>query len=126
SSHTAATSLSMAGSAPSAASRSGSRNDVEGSILEMNPGMSEEGAKAVSGFVSVFKNEPLSLALIAMNVCLLLFFYILLTTVADQREREVNLLYTNNKEVRELLAKCVVPEKRSSLDNPELIGPPAP
>src|SRR4029077_14168712 len=122
SSHTAATSLSMAGSAPSAASRSGSRNDVEGSILEMNPGMSEEGAKAVSGFVNVFKNEPLSLALIAMNVCLLLFFYILLTTVADQREREINLLYKDMAAVRELLSKCVVPERDRRSENP-LIGP---
>ena len=98
-------------------------SDGNQSDAEMNPGMSEEGAKAVSGFVNVFKNEPLSLALIAMNVCLLLFFYILLTTVADQREREINLLYTNNKEVRDLLSKCVVPERRSEVD---LIGPPAP
>ena len=39
----------------------------------------------------------------------LAFFYFLLTTVAAQREREIGLLYADKKEVRELLARCVVP-----------------
>ena len=71
--------------------------------------MGAEGAKAVSGFVKVFQNEPLSLALVAMNICLMAFFYFLLTTVAAQREREIGLLYADKKEVRDMLAKCVVP-----------------
>jgi len=78
-------------------------------------GAVEEGAKLAGGFMDSLKREPLSLALVVMNLCLLLFFYVLLTRVADQREREVNLLYEDKKEVRELLAKCVVPERRTSL-----------
>ena len=78
-------------------------------------GAVEEGAKLAGGFLDLLKREPLSLALVVMNLCLLLFFYVLLIRVADQREREVNLLYEDKKEVRELLAKCVVPERRTEL-----------
>jgi hypothetical protein len=35
--------------------------------------------------------------------------------VSAQREREIGLLYQDKKEVRELLAKCVVPERRSDI-----------
>jgi hypothetical protein len=78
-------------------------------------GAVEEGAKLTTSFFDALKREPLSLALVVMNMALLLFFYVLLTRVADQREREVNLLYEDKKEVRELLARCVVPERRTSL-----------
>lgn len=83
----------------------------------MNAGITEEGVKVVGGIVGAFKNEPLSLALVIMNVCLMAFFYFLLSTVATQREREVSLLYADKKEVRELLAKCVVPERRGELES---------
>lgn len=46
-----------------------------------------------------------------MNICLLLFFYVLLTAIAAQREREIGLLYADKREVREMLAKCVVPQR---------------
>jgi len=72
-------------------------------------GAVEETAKLAGGFMDALKREPLSLALVVMNLAMLAFFYFLLTTVAAQREREIGLLYTDKKEVRELLARCVVP-----------------
>ena len=72
-------------------------------------GTGEEVAKAAGTFVEALKKEPLSLALVVMNLALLCFFYVLLTYVAAQREREIGLLYADKKEVREMLAKCVVP-----------------
>lgn len=80
-------------------------------------GAVEEGAKLAGGFLDALKREPLSLALVVMNLCLLVFFYVILTRVADQRKDEIGLLYADKKEVRELLAKCVVPERRSENDN---------
>lgn len=77
----------------------------------MNPGAAEEAGKVAGTFMDIMKSQPLSLALVIMNICLLLFFYFILTAVAAQREREIGLLYGDNKEVRALLAKCVVPEK---------------
>jgi len=86
----------------------------------MNPGIVEEGSKHVGSFMDAMKREPLSLALVIMNLCLLLFFYVILIRVADQRKEEIGLLYADKKDVRELLAKCVVPERRSSLSLPPI------
>ena len=74
-------------------------------------GAVEEGAKLAGGFIDALKREPLSLALVFMNLCLLLFFYIILVRVADQRKEEIGLLYEDKRQVRDLLAKCVVPER---------------
>jgi len=76
-------------------------------------GAVEEGAKLAGGFMDALKREPLSLALVVMNLCLLMFFYVILVRVADQRKEEIGLLYEDKKQVRELLAKCVVPAQRS-------------
>jgi len=65
----------------------------------------EEGAKVASGFIEAMKREPLALALVVMNLSLLVLFYILMT----HREREIELIYADKKEVREMLARCVVP-----------------
>lgn len=78
-------------------------------------GAVEEAGKATASFIDALKREPLSLALVLMNLALLGFFYVLLTRVADQREREVKLLYEDKKTVNELLSKCVVPERRTDL-----------
>ena len=65
--------------------------------------------KIVLSWTDALKREPLSLALVLMNLALLAFFYFLLMTVAAQREREIKLLYEDKAATRELLAKCVVP-----------------
>jgi hypothetical protein len=69
----------------------------------------EEGSKVAISFIEVMKKEPISLALVIMNICLLAFFYIWFNAWEAQNERELNLLYYDNKEVRETLAKCIVP-----------------
>ena len=74
-----------------------------------------EAGKVTISFVDAFKREPLSLALVVMNLALLGFFYFLLTTVAAQREREISLLYMDKAQVRELLGKLA----------PDLIHPGA-
>lgn len=76
-------------------------------------GAVEGGVQVATGFIDSLKREPLSLALVLMNLCLLLFFYVILVRVADQRKEEIGLLYSDKKEVRELLAKCVVPDRRT-------------
>lgn len=92
-------------------------------------GVTEEAGRVTMGFMDALKREPLSLALVVMNLCLLVFFYLLLTTIATQREREVGLLYADKKEVREMLAKCIVPQewKKMSYVTPlSLLLPPSP
>lgn len=85
-------------------------------------GAVEGGVQVATGFIDSMKREPLSLALVLMNLCLLLFFYVILVRVADQRKEEIGLLYADKKEVRDLLAKCVVPERRTEDDLPMMKG----
>ena len=97
----------------------------------MNAGVVEQVGHTADTFIDALKREPLSLALVLMNLCLLLFFYVILTRVADQRKEEIGLLYADKKEVRELLAKCVVPDRRSGGDEwrapfPLGVDPPKP
>lgn len=83
-------------------------------------GAIESGEKVVSGFFASLKEEPLSLALVVMNLTLLALFYFILITLSAQREREIGLLYADKKDVRELLAKCVVPDRRTESDPDEV------
>jgi hypothetical protein len=85
-------------------------------------GAVEGGVQVATGFMDAMKREPLSLALVLMNLCLLLFFYVILNRVADQRKEEIALLYADKKEVRELLAKCVIPDRKVENELPMMKG----
>src|SRR5262245_23407766 len=54
-------------------------------------------------------SQPLALALVAMNICLLaLFWYIFSITNEHSQARETQ-MFAEQKEVRDLLSRCVVP-----------------
>lgn len=73
----------------------------------MQSGPIEEGARAANTFMDVMRNNPLSLALVVMNLCLLGFLYYTNVTATNERHRELELLYENRKYVGDLLAQCV-------------------
>lgn len=81
----------------------------------MSDGPVGEGVRIVGGVVDALKREPLSLALVLMNVCLLAFFYVIMTTVAEQRKREVDLMYKDQEKIREVLSHCIVPDRRGEM-----------
>ena len=70
----------------------------------------EEGGHAARTFMEALKGQPLSLALVVMNLALLGYIYY----AGTLRHRELELLYENRKQVHELLANCypAPPEKR--------------
>jgi hypothetical protein len=78
----------------------------------VNPGPVEEVGKVAGGFMDAMKGQPLALALVVMNIALLALFWWIGKTVAATREREIGLLYADQKEIRELLGRCVVPDKK--------------
>lgn len=75
----------------------------------MNPGPTEEVAKVATGFMSVMQREPLSLALVLMNIALLTYMFYETRTVHQGRLETVKILIEMQKEVQQLLSKCVVP-----------------
>jgi hypothetical protein len=80
----------------------------------MNPGITEEVGKAAGGVIDAMKSQPLALALVIMNCALLGLFFYVTSTIAKQREREVALMYADQKEIRELVSRCMVPHKETA------------
>ena len=71
----------------------------------------EEGAKAAGSFIDALKTQPLSLALVVMNLGLLGYLYYEGVQAHHERQVERQLLYENRKYVADLLASCVIPPK---------------
>lgn len=71
--------------------------------------MMQELAGAARSAIDALKDQPLSLALVIMNLALLLVFWFILSAIDQHnRERETQ-IFEQQKHVAELLAKCVVP-----------------
>ena len=68
--------------------------------------MQEQVAKAAGSFIEVMKAQPLSLALVVMNLALMGYLYYEGMTAAKERGHEFELLYKNRREVSVLLARC--------------------
>lgn len=67
----------------------------------------EEGAKAANTFFRIMQEQPLSLALVVMNLGLLGFLYYTHITSTNERHIELGLLYENRKYVTDVLASCI-------------------
>lgn len=63
----------------------------------MNPGASEEAAKAAGTFMEALKAQPLSLALVVMNVALLLLFWIIAEKTAETRHFEMGKMFEHQQ-----------------------------
>ena len=77
----------------------------------MNPGAIEEGAKAAGTFMSIMKEQPLSLALVIMNGALIALIWWTVVEQAKLRNHDLELYFEHQKETALLLSKCIVPPK---------------
>jgi hypothetical protein len=68
-------------------------------------------AGAASTFMDVMRNQPLSLALVLMNIGLLGFLYYSGAVAHNEREKEMELLYQNRTEMAKLLYSCTPVER---------------
>ena len=71
----------------------------------------EEGGKAVNSFIDALKSQPLSLALVVMNIGLLGYLYYQGSVAASERHHEMDLLYQNRETVAKLLQECGPPTR---------------
>ena len=67
-----------------------------------------ETGETARSIVDVFRSQPLSLALVLMNIGLLGFLYYGGVVAHNERQRETELLYENRKFVGTLLARCTI------------------
>jgi len=75
----------------------------------MNPGPVEEVSKATNKFIDTMAAQPLALALVFMNVCLLALFWFIFAKSSDHAKERERQMFEEQAHVRELLSKCVVP-----------------
>jgi hypothetical protein len=78
----------------------------------MNPGGPvEEAGKVASGLIDALKAQPAVLALTLANLSMLAFIFYALHGAAQYREKILNQVFENGKEMQQLLARCVVPTR---------------
>jgi len=63
-------------------------------------------SEGVRGFFDALKGQPLSLALVVMNLGLLGFLYYTAVVASKERNAEMQLMYQNRLDVAKLLAGC--------------------
>lgn len=75
---------------------------------EMNPGPVEEGVKVAGGVVNALGSQPAVLALIVANLAMLAFMFYAMSAAANFRNEMLKQQYDYQREVSQLLSKCVV------------------
>jgi hypothetical protein len=76
----------------------------------MNPGVTEEVGKVTTTFMDILRGQPLSLALVAMNMLLVAFLFYSNAQTLKQRESAVELIVGWQKSTDALMANCVSKE----------------
>jgi len=69
-------------------------------------GISEEAGKAAGGIIDALKSYPLVLSLVLMNLGLIGLLYVIAGKSAETRQREFTVIFENQKEMMEVIAKC--------------------
>jgi len=78
----------------------------------MNPGALEEAGKFANSVASALGSQPLALAMILTNVCLLVFLFYSQNQFYDQRQELSKKFLDEVHFTMELVSKCIVPEKK--------------
>jgi hypothetical protein len=73
----------------------------------MNPGVTEEVGKQVTGFMQVMREQPLSLALVVMNFLIVAYLFYSGAQQLSQRKEMAEMIVTWSKETDKVLASCV-------------------
>jgi hypothetical protein len=68
--------------------------------------MSLPGEQTAKTFIDALKEQPLSLALVVMNLCLLAYLYYAAIVAHNERAVETKLMYENRTAVAQMLANC--------------------
>jgi hypothetical protein len=79
-------------------------------------GAVEEGGKVAGGIVQALGTQPAVLALIVANVAMLAFMFYAMHAAATFRNDMLKEAFKYQREVSDLLSKCVIPQRSSLQD----------
>jgi hypothetical protein len=74
-------------------------------------GAVEEGAKVASGFVTAMSSNPVMLGLVVMNLAMVGMLWFVIKVAQDMRKSEFEMIFVQQKEVQDILTRCIVPNK---------------
>jgi hypothetical protein len=83
----------------------------------MAPGALEEGAKAAGTFMTIMKEQPLSLALSVMNLALIGLIWWFTVKQTEVRNHDLELYFAHQRETSQLLSRCIIPKQSSELES---------
>lgn len=72
--------------------------------------MSEEAGQTARSVIEALKSNPATLALIVANTAMLIFIFYALAKGAEFRDTMIKQNFEYQREVSQLLARCVVPK----------------
>jgi hypothetical protein len=78
----------------------------------MNPGLGEEAGATARGLIEALKAQPAVLALTVANIGMMVFIFYALHSAAAFRDTTLKANSDYQREVTQLLAKCVVPDTK--------------
>ena len=76
-------------------------------------GAVEEGGKVATSIVDAFKSQPMTLALMLMNLGLLVILWWTAEKQAALRSHDIEIMSQQQHQAIELLSRCVVPKSQT-------------
>jgi hypothetical protein len=80
-------------------------------------GAVEEGGKAVSGYISALGTQPVLLVQSAIIAGVVFILYAQGSKAFDERKELLNSIFESQKNVREILSQCIVPQDERKRTN---------
>lgn len=77
----------------------------------MNPGVGEEIGSTARGLITALGSQPVMLGMVVIVLAMISMLWYALRFSAEARKAEFEMVFAQQKEVQELLSKCIVPPK---------------
>lgn len=69
-------------------------------------GIVDEAGKVADNITTSLRSQPILLGLLILHLATLVLLWIVLATVADNRTKDIRLMYENQRQTQELLSRC--------------------
>lgn len=69
-------------------------------------GVTEEVGKVADNVVASFRNQPILLGLLIINLATLMLMWYFVTVASNNRTQDIKFIYENQKQVQDLLSRC--------------------
>jgi hypothetical protein len=80
-------------------------------------GAGEEVGKVASGLVTAMGSNPVLLGMVVVVLALIGMLFMTLRTASDLRKEEVRMIFEQQKQVQDILSRCIVPsQQRGDID----------